>query len=169
MLAWFRRLFGGLGPNLYYPHGLRPPSFFNCGVRTQRQVWDAIEGQVGLKGIGPFADTDFQVTTKDALENYATWWINHNYWMRGDPWRDCDNFAAAFVGDLSKWPGWCAIPKAVVWSNLYGGHAYNYVIALDSLETQILRVYFIEPQSGEVYEMAAEHFEEFGPATIMIQ
>ena len=171
MLDWLRKVLLGPGPNLYYPNGLRPPPFLNCGVRTQKEIWDAIEEQVGLGGIGPFGDMLFQVTTAEALEVYAKWWAREHAWMRGDisyqtGWRDCDNFSAAFIGDLSKWPGWLAMPKAVVWSNLYGGHAYNYVVALENMDR--LGVYLVNPQSGEVEKMEADHFEKYGPAQIMI-
>ncbi len=174
ILSLWRRLFGGPGPDTYYPGGLTPPPFFNCGVKTWEQIEQALQDNIGLQ-VQLLADAKFQVTDLQHLREYVEWWhFQHKDWMTYDPeYRDCDDFAAAFQGDISKWAGWSATPNAIVWSAYLGGHAYNLHICYEALggpgdPPPVLRVYLIEPQEGWVWECAPEHFEEYAPWLIMI-
>ena len=168
ILSWWQRLFGGPGQHTYYPGGLTPPAFFNCGVKTSAEIHDAILENTGQR-VWLLGDLKFQVTTREAYENYIRWWHREHRWMTYSLVRDCDNFAAAYFGDLNKWEGWCATPKAMIWSPYLGGHAYNLAICYDDLMSAKIRVYLVEPQPpwGEyiLEELAPEHFEDmpWGP------
>lgn len=141
--SWWQKLFGGPGPTTYYPGGLRPPVFFNCGKRPLKDIFDAImEGTGGH--IGPIGDMEFEVTTKDAIANYAQWW------RRQQP-----PSTATFVNGLD------GPPRQRCW---FGRHTWAVMLItcmsrLRALKTRSCESIFIEPQSGYLEELAPEHFE----------
>lgn len=152
----------------YYPQGLKPPPFLNCGTKSVQEIHDAILEGTGLR-VGLLGDLLFKVTTVTALREYCRWWRKEHSWLKYEAhFLDCDDLAAAFHGDISKWDGWSATPNGIVWSAYLGGHAYNLHVALEAMLRPILRVYLIEPQTGEVAEVAAEHFEQFAPWLLMV-
>lgn len=74
---------------------------------------------------------------------------------------DCDDFASGLHGHLSTEPGWSGIAEALVWGNFPGisPHVWNLIIAYPDEVEKTPTVYFVEPQSDQVWEVAKETFE----------
>ena len=156
---------------IYYKEGLRPPYFMQFSTRSQSEIHHAFLALTGQR-VGLLADTRFQVTNEKLLREYAWWWrqVAHPWMTYESEDRDCDNFARAFHGDIGKWWGWCAAPNLLVWSSYLGGHAYNLHIAFGDVAAgdRELKVFFIEPQTGEVRLLEKDHFVQYQPWLVMV-
>ena len=103
-----------------------------------------------------FSDTSYQLTTISDIKAFLeAAGINKLSYVVN--FRDCDNFAAGLYGHLATEPGWENIAQALVWGNFpgLGPHAWNLVIACETER----RIYFIEPQTNQVWEVAKETFK----------
>ena len=101
----------------------------------------------------------YKVTTVDEVKRFlAQDKTNERQYMAGG--FDCDRFADVLHARFKEEGDWCWVPDGVIWDVEVERHAWNIIIAYPSVGELEPRLYFIEPQSDRLWEVAYEQWVE---------
>lgn len=111
-------------------------------------------------------DIEYKITTLSEMKRFVEEaGVYEMEWKAEAP--DCDDFTRKLKGELVC-PGWWWQPALDVWfiqSGPFGGGHSEFLTPLvdDEDEEKPIRLYLIEPQEQELFELADEVFEENRP------
>jgi len=104
------------------------------------------------------SDAYYRITTIRNLRKFIEW-DNTNTFSYISERHDCDDFSFSLMGAFAKYPDWSSYPVAIVWADYgIGPHAFTAVVAWESYDVRIPRVYYIEPQND--WEISEESMAE---------
>jgi len=101
------------------------------------------------------SDSEYEITSIAEIRRFVEWSKVDKIEYGG--FIDCDDFALALAGEFARYDGWSGFPVAIIWGDIYGGHAINTCVAYESEEDKTPRAYYIEPQTDG--ELVAEMVE----------
>lgn len=136
---------------------LQPPKPPKMQTELSReQLVEAIKTEVGKDVLILLPDTKFKITTKKEMQRFLKHCKAYKMqWQKEAP--DCDDFTRKIKGEMVC-EGWWWQPALDCWFNLDGGHSEFLTMLFN--EEGIKRLYLIEGQAMDLFELASEVFEE---------